>query len=248
MSAAPSLIGATLLVVEDDPHVRRLVTDALQAIGLNVDTTLTRAGIFAVLRDNGCSAVVLDLGLPGDDGVDITRAIRERYSIPILILTGRSGVRSRVQGLEAGADDYLVKPFAPEELQARVRALLRRGAAAAPSDAQDIRRRPRALRIGQVTVDCASGALSGPGTRDTLTARELRLLLALSAVRGTLSREATYREVFGRTWDPEDRSLDVHIANLRRKLSRVGDGTPAISTVRGVGYEIRLPVAFLDEP
>lgn len=245
MSETPTLLGLTVLVVEDEPHVRQHIADALAAVGLNVRTALERPAIFAALREQGCDAVVLDLGLPGDDGVDITRTIRSRHSVPILILTGRSTVSARVGGLEAGADDYLIKPFAPEELQARVRALLRRSLASDTSGSGRTTAMTGSLRIGGSTIDCASGTASGPRGRQLLTERELRLLLALAAVRGPLSREATYREIFRRAWDPDDRSLDVHIANLRRKLSRIDGGPPVIGTVRGFGYELRVPATFM---
>ena len=135
---------AFLLLVEDDPNVLALVSSTLRLSGYHVRTAITRAEIFAQLDSGLCAAMLLDLGLPGDDGIQIARAVRERSAVPILMLTGRRGIHERVKGLEAGADDYLLKPFAPEELVARVRAVLRR----APKPAES-RKREIALHIGE---------------------------------------------------------------------------------------------------
>ena len=225
---------AFLLLVEDDPNVLALVSSTLRLSGYHVRTAITRAEIFAQLDSGLCAAMLLDLGLPGDDGIQIARAVRERSAVPILMLTGRRGIHERVKGLEAGADDYLLKPFAPEELVARVRAVLRR----APKPAES-RKREIALHIGEAQLDIATRVLHGPQGNERLTEHEQRLLLALCRNEGTLGRAAAYRDVFQREWDPQDRSLDVHVSNLRGKLM-VACSTPGtIATVRGQGYQLR---------
>ena len=113
-------IGAAILVVEDEPQVRAGIVRTLTHHGFTVSTSETRAGVLETVSAKACDAIVLALSLPGADGIDITRAVRATSAVPILILTGRAGIHARVQGLESGADDYLVKPFAPEELVARL--------------------------------------------------------------------------------------------------------------------------------
>ncbi len=225
---------AFVLVVEDDPNVLALVTSSLRLAGYHVRTAIQRSQVFAQLDSGLCLAILLDLGLPGDDGIQIARAVRERSVVPILILTGRGGIHERVTGLEAGADDYLLKPFAPEELVARVRAVLRRAPKSGEPPPQEV-----ALRIGTAHIDIASRELTGPQGNDRVTEHELRLLLALCRSEGTLGRAAAYRAVFQREWDPLDRSLDVHISNLRRKLMICCDDPNLIATVRGKGYQLR---------
>jgi two-component system OmpR family response regulator len=225
---------AFLLVVEDDLNILALVKSMLRQAGYHVRTAITRAEVFAQLDSGQCAAILLDLGLPGDDGIGIARAVRERSAVPILMLTGRRGIHQRVIGLEAGADDYLPKPFAPEELVARVRALLRRSTKPAKPQQREV-----ALHIGGGKLDIASRMLLGPHGKERLTEHELRLLLALCRNEGTLGRAATYRQVFQREWNPTDRSLDVHVSNLRGKLQAACNTPGLIATVRGQGYELR---------
>lgn len=225
--------ASAILVVEDDPVVRTRVVNSLRKNGYETASALTREEIFALVDNKRCAALVLDLGLPNDDGVAIARAVRQRSEVPIVMLTGRGGIHARVTGLEAGADDYLVKPFAPEELIARLKAILRRVPPVPPR-----RERERGLHLGQSFLDLASGELAGPVGKARLTARESALLLALARSSGPLSREKTYREVFQRGWDPADRSLEVHVAHLRRKLSAACPEPVVISTIRGQGYEL----------
>lgn len=232
----PSTLGITVLVVEDEPQMRDFVASRLRRTGYRVETALKRSEILDAVDAGRCGAIVLDLGLPGDDGVMIARAVRRRSNIPILMLTGRSGVSARVEGLVAGADDYLVKPFAPEELEARLFAILRRTAnAQASTETAPI---AQSVILSDSRLDCASGDITGPRGHARLTAREVNLVLALCRSQGTLSREAAYREILERPWDPLDRTLDVHVANLRRKLSETCTEDVIIRTVRGSGYEL----------
>lgn len=222
-----------VLVVEDEPAIQAMIARTLRQHAFQARVALRRDEVLALAGDEGCAAVLLDLGLPEDDGMDIARALRERSDVPILMLTGRTAVRERVNGLEAGADDYIVKPFDSEELVARLRAVLRRKPRAG-------RRRARAVAIilGPGRLDLATREFAGPSGREKLTEQELRLLRAMVDNDGPLARASAYGLVFGRTWEPTDRSLDVHVANLRRKLKAALGGKDPIATLRGQGYAL----------
>jgi DNA-binding response OmpR family regulator len=231
---APPLI----LVVEDDDFTRDSIVRSLHAGGFRTQCCLQRADILAEIAEGSCAALLLDLGLPGDDGVSIATEVRAGFGIPILMLTGRVGIHERVRGLEAGADDYLLKPFARDELVARLRAALRR---AAMPPAADRLRIEVAAQIGDARLVLATRALTGPLGAQRLTEREARLLVALCHSGGPLSRPKSYRVLFQRDWDPLDRSLDVHVSNLRRKLQAVSTHPGIVATLRGQGYELRVP-------
>jgi DNA-binding response OmpR family regulator len=228
-----------VLVVEDDPTIQARIARCLKLYGYRVRTALRRDEIFGAVDSRSCEAIVLDLGLPGDDGVEIARALRLRSEIPILMLTGRAGIHERVAGLEAGADDYIVKPFADEELVARLRAVLRRAPRVATRVAT-----PHTLRVGQSVISFEAREIAGPAGRQRLTEQELSLLRALADSDGVLGRVAAYRFVFQRDWEPSDRALDVHVANLRRKFKLAGGDPEAIATLRGQGYQLRGAVAI----
>ena len=235
--------AGTILVVEDEPHVRELVLRTLRGEGWSALAAETRVQVLAALERTRCAAVVLDLGLPGDDGISIARVIRERSDVPILILTGRGGIHARLSGFEAGADDYVVKPFAPEELVARLRALLRRTAGRVERRAVDA-----AMHLGEGKLDLRSRMLAGPAGSVRLTEREAKILLALGRAAGPLARSALARAALaGRAWNPEDRSLDVHITHVRQKLRRALGRADCIATLRSEGYELRVPVWFEEE-
>jgi two-component system phosphate regulon response regulator OmpR len=237
MTGAPA--GASfVLVVEDEPAIQTLVARTLRQHAFQARIALRRDEVLALAGDEACAAVLLDLGLPDDDGMDIARALRERSDVPILMLTGRAAVRERVSGLEAGADDYIVKPFDSEELVARLRAVLRRKPRAE-------RRRARAVAIllGAGRLDLATREFAGPSGSEKLTEQETRLLRAMVDNDGPLARASAYGLVFGRKWEPTDRSLDVHVANLRRKLKAALGGSDPIATLRGKGYELSAPAS-----
>ncbi|MEK9775356.1 MAG: response regulator transcription factor [Quisquiliibacterium sp.] len=237
MSETPNTVEGIVLVVEDDPFLLAQIQTTLDRAGFQTASALTRHEVLAFIEENKCQAIVLDLGLPVDDGLSITRAVRKLSQVPILMLTGRVGVASRVAGLEAGADDYLLKPHAPEELVARLRAILRR---TAPLTGQGVP--PAAIKIGQTRLDLVSGQLRAKDRQIHLTTQECRLVIALAQSGGILSRDLAYRQVFARDWVAGDRSLDVHMANLRRKFGTVGLSSGVISTVRGQGYAFQVPV------
>jgi DNA-binding response OmpR family regulator len=227
-----------ILVVEDDHDVRDSILRALRLGGFRTRDCLGRDEIMREIVAGECAAIVLDLGLPGDDGVSIAIDIRACSAIPIIMLTGRAGIHERVRGLDAGADDYLVKPFARDELVARLRALLRR---APRPDERDKRAIAVSVQIGDARLVLASRLLEGPRGSERLTEREIELLVALCRSDGLLSRQLAYQVLFQRSWDPLDRKLDVHMSNLRRKLEAVTHQKGIISTKRGEGYDLRAP-------
>ncbi len=222
-----------LLLVEDDSPLASIIERGLTEMGHAVDWVRTVADATENLRLNDYDLAVLDLGLPDGDGVELCRRIRSNSeprtsATPILMLTARDSVSDRVQGLDAGADDYLPKPFDYEELGARVRALLRRPKAT----------NSPVLTVGDVTLDPAAHTVLRGVTLVPLTAREFSLLDYLMRHVGEVCRrEQLLDHVWDANYDGLSNVVDVHIANLRRKLDLPGSPNP-IETVRGVGYRM----------
>ncbi len=219
-----------LLVVEDDPRMVALLTRVLEEDGYAVDSTGDGQEALWMASEHDYDAVVLDGMLPGLDGVDVVRRLRDadRWT-PVLLLTARTGFDDRIAGLDAGADDYLAKPFNYGELAARLRALLRRGAAA----------RPAVLHNGDLTLDPASRRVTRAGDRVELTAKEFALLELLLRHRGdVLSRTYIYDHVWDYAFDPASNVVDQYIASLRRKLDRPY-GRDDVQTIRGAGYRLQ---------
>jgi two-component system OmpR family response regulator len=214
-----------VLVVEDDPDLRRLLEQSLREDGYAVDAAPDgRIGLYdATTWDY--DAVVLDLMLPGLDGWQLLSALRkEKQAVPVLILTARDGVPDRVRGLDGGADDYMIKPFVLAELQARLRALIRRAAGRAHP----------VLELGDVQVDTAGRTISRNGRPVHLTAREYGIVELLGLRRGeVVSRTDLYAHLFDENDDSFSNLLDVHVSNIRKKL-----GKDFIQTRRGHGYVI----------
>jgi len=217
-----------LLFLEDDPETARSVSRALGERGFEVCHAGDVATALAALEGAPPEAAVLDLRVPGGSGYQVLEAIRARdRHVPVLILTALDAVDQRVQGLERGADDYLVKPFAFSELLARIRALLRRPG-----------RRTELLRAGRVELDPLRSRASCDGVRLDLTRTEFALLQTLSERRGeVLNRQLLLELVWGYRFDPGTNVVDVHMNRLRRKLADVGEAE-RIRTVRGVGYVV----------
>ncbi len=223
-----------VLLVEDDPAVRGAVERALRHAGHQ--PALATDGVRALEQATAVryDAVVLDLGLPGLDGLEVCRRLRASGNqVPVLMLTARAAVAERVAGLDAGADDYLVKPFALDELLARLRALERRAPAVGQTRGQ--------LRFDDLVLD-RDAMTSTRGSREIpLSRTEYQLLELLMAGQGKVqSRDVIFDKVWGYDFGPESNSLDVYIGYLRRKLEADGESR-IIHTVRGVGYVMREP-------
>jgi two-component system response regulator MprA len=220
-----------LLVVEDDPQVRAMLARALGYEGFEVTTAATGEAAMAQMRAGGHELMLLDLLLPDDDGIDVCRRIRASGEhIPILMLTARDTVADRIEGLEAGADDYLVKPFSTAELVARVRALLRRARDRAPGPVR---------RFADVTLDASTHEVHRGDRLVPLTRREFDLLmLFLDNPDTVMPRERLLADAWGFASSVETNSVDVYVGYLRRKLEEAGEPR-LIHTVRGVGYVLR---------
>jgi two-component system, OmpR family, response regulator MprA len=220
-----------ILVVDDERAVREALRRALELQGYEVDLATDGAEALARLAANGqVDAVVLDILMPGIDGLEVCRQIRRRGSaVPVLMLTARDAVGDRVEGLDAGADDYLVKPFALEELLARVRALIRRGSASVDG----------ILRFADLELDPQTREVRRDGERIDLTRTEFNLLeLFMLNPRQVLTRSVIFERVWGYDFGFASNSLDVYIGYLRRK-TETGERPRLIHTVRGVGYALR---------
>jgi DNA-binding response OmpR family regulator len=224
-----------VLVVEDDRVVGETLQLYLQHAGYRV--TVVADGALGAARAQAAdvAVVILDWLLPGMSGYDVCRAVRARSRVPILMLTARTTEDDRVRGLEAGADDYVAKPFSPREVVARVQALLRR-AGARPADAGEA-----TTRAGPLEIDHFRREVRVDGTPLPLTPTELKLIEALARAPGrTFTRDELVARAFGPDYEGTDRTVDTHITNLRRKLER-GGCPHAVATVHGLGYRLAVP-------
>jgi two-component system, OmpR family, response regulator MprA len=222
-----------ILVVDDEPAVRQALQRALGLEGYEIDLAADGSAALERLRASSPDAVVLDVLMPGIDGLEVCRRLRAaRDRTPVLMLTARESVSDRVAGLDAGADDYLVKPFALEELLARLRALLRR------SGAEDD---GAILRLADLELDPVRYQARRGGRELELTRTEFQLLeLFLRNPRQVLTRSLIFERVWGYDFGPSSNSLEVYIGYLRRKTEAGGEPR-LIHTVRGVGYALRDP-------
>jgi two-component system OmpR family response regulator len=230
-----------VLIVDDDPEIRNLLTDYLTENELRVSTADSGIAMSAILRESAIDLVVLDLRLEGEDGISIARSLRRESAIPIVMLTGVREEADRVMGLELGADDYLTKPFSPRELLARMRAVLRRSRVAA-AHARD--GRVRAFRFADFELNLRTRRLARTdGTRFELSNGEFNLLAALLALpKQVLTRDQLIAAT--RVYDNEvyDRAIDVQILRLRRKIEPDSAQPRYIVTERGAGYCFDAPV------
>lgn len=226
-SAAPA---ATILVVEDDAETRKVLTEVLAGEGHRVTAVAGGLAGTQALRAGGIAGVVLDVWLPDANGVELCREWRRAgMRLPILMLTARTDVSARVQGLDAGADDYLGKPFALAELRARMRALLRRGERTV---------REQVFELGRLRLDFGRRQAWLGADEVPLTRRELDVLERLFAAKGhAVAREDLLEEVWGEATPEAAASLEVIVARLRRKLEAPA-GTAVIRTLRGFGYAL----------
>jgi DNA-binding response OmpR family regulator len=226
--AAPAA-GPLLLLVEDEESIGSLVRAYLEQTGYRIAWVRSGEEALAELDRLRPRLVVLDIGLPGQDGFDVCRTIRSRSSVPIVMLTARDEEPDRVAGLEVGADDYVTKPFSPRELAARVKAVLRRAEPAATLDR---------LELGDIVVLRDAREVTVAGVAVELTGKEFDLLAYLVDNVGiVLSRDQLLDRVWGMSFAGGTRTVDVHVAQLRRKLGR----PDAVRTVRGSGYKAVRP-------
>jgi DNA-binding response OmpR family regulator len=225
-----------LLLIEDDAPLARGISAALAQNGHEVDVAPTFTRARGLARTGGYGMAILDLGLPDGDGIDLLLDVRRAgLAFPILILSARDRLEDRVRGLDAGADDYLVKPFSLRELEARLRALSRRGET-----------QPPAFRLGRLSLDPGDGQAWVGGERLDLTPRELAILEALLArANRIVAKQALFDAVFPAHTDAAPNALEVQVSRLRHKLRRSG---VAIRSVRGLGYRIEPCAGDDDEP
>jgi DNA-binding response OmpR family regulator len=219
-----------ILVVEDEAKIARLVRDYLEHAGFAVLVAGDGEAALANVRRSKPDLVVLDLGLPGRDGLDVARTLRRTSDVPIVMLTARGDETDRVVGLELGADDYVVKPFGPKELIARVRAVLRRTGAARAGG-------PEVLRVADVEVDLARMRVSVAGRPVELTPTEFQLLATLAREPGRVfTRGQLLDAVHGVAFESYERAVDAHVKNLRKKIEPAPGRPRYLLTVHGVGY------------
>src|SRR5690606_5642026 len=240
---------ARVLVVDDDPTIREMLTEYLASHGYEVSVSQDGASMRAEIERALPDVILLDVQMPGEDGLTLARYLRERYDVGIIMLTGAADTIYRVIGLEMGADDYIGKPFDPRELRARLKSVLRRlqarppgaaateeaamtGAAVSPSDGG------RRTRIGDCTLDLVSHQLFDREGREVrITTMEFDLLKVFATrPNQVLSRDQLLTLTRNREWEPFDRSIDIRIARLRRKIEADPDSPQSIRTVRGIGY------------
>jgi DNA-binding response OmpR family regulator len=221
----------TILVVDDERKIADLARDYLEHAGFAVRIAGDGESALAAIRRERPDLVVLDLGLPGVDGLDVTRTIRRDSNLPVIMLTARGEPLDRILGLEMGADDYLPKPFSPRELVARVRAVLRRADASTAPAPDEV------VRAGDVTLDVARMRADVAGRTIDLTATEFTLLLTLTRQPGRIfTRSQLLDAVHGIAFESYERAIDTHIKNIRRKLEPDPRQPTHILTVYGVGY------------
>lgn len=226
-----------ILIIDDDPMITEFVRLGMREEGYAVDVAVTGADGRALAMTGEHDGIVLDVMLPDGNGVDIAQGLRKDGCVtPILMLTGKRDTQDVVRGLDAGADDYLTKPFSIEELKARVRALIRRGGA----------QRPEEVTFGSLELDRLEHQVRSQGTRMRLTPKEYSLLeyFILNSER-VITRTELLEKVWDIHFDPDSNVVDVHVARLRKKLERV-KASPRLATARGVGYLLTLEPAEND--
>ncbi|GAB5451982.1 MAG: response regulator transcription factor [Halioglobus sp.] len=224
----------SVLIIDDDRELCTLLREFLQLEGFSSSAIHDGSEAIAHCRNHSYDAIVLDIMLPGTQGLDVLRALREFSAVPVLMLTARGEDTDRILGLELGADDYLPKPCNPRELSARLRAILRRtGHAASSGTGQQV-------TVAHTSIDSGSRSATHNGQDLGLTSAEFNVLATLLTHAGeVVSKEVLSRQALGRALSAYDRSVDVHISKIRKKLAGAG-GEDLIASVRGVGYQFRV--------
>jgi DNA-binding response OmpR family regulator len=225
-------VGTRILTVEDDERIRTAVKLALEDEGWTVDEAASGEDAIAAFTHAPADVVLIDIMLPGIDGFELCRALRRGSDVPIVMVTARADTHDVVAGLEAGADDYLTKPFAPKELSARIRALLRRARPAKPGHPK--------LMFGDLEIVPDEGKVTLAGREVHLTKTEFRLLVELAQNPGRVfSREALLDKVWGYGYFGDGRLVDVHVRRLRTKVEADPANPRHVVTVRGLGYRLQ---------
>ncbi len=226
-------VGTRILAVEDDERIRTAVKLALEDEGWTVGESSTGEEALEEFQREPSDVVLIDIMLPGIDGFEVCRSIRRISDVPIVMVTARADTHDVVAGLEAGADDYLTKPFAPKELSARIRALLRRARSTEPGGAH--------LRFGDLEIVPDEGVVRRSGRDAHLTKTEFRLLVELASSPGRVfSREVLLERVWGYGYFGDGRLVDVHIRRLRTKVEADPANPRHVVTVRGLGYKLQV--------
>jgi len=224
-------VNERILIVDDEASVREVASAYLEREGFLLEVADNGTAALQRIERRAPDLIILDLGLPGVSGEEVCRRVRARSDVPILMLTAKASEDQRVAGFELGADDYLLKPFSPRELVARVKALLRRSGSDAPLVAQ------RAFDDGRLLIDEASHQVLVAGEPVALTPSEYRLLLALSEYPGRVyTRLQLITRVQGHDYEGYERTIDAHVKNLRRKIERDPTHPSYVLTVLGTGY------------
>jgi DNA-binding response OmpR family regulator len=225
-------VSTRILTVEDDERIRTAVKLALEDEGWSVEEADTGEDALDAFQRQPADVVLIDIMLPGIDGFDVCRQIRRHSDVPIIMVTARADTHDVVAGLEAGADDYLTKPFAPKELSARIRAMLRRVRSADPTSAH--------LRFGDLEIVPDEGVVRREGQEIHLTKTEFRLLVELAGSPGRVfSREVLLERVWGYGYFGDGRLVDVHVRRLRTKVEADPANPRHVVTVRGLGYKLQ---------
>ncbi len=226
-------VQTRILTVEDDERIRQAVKLALEDEGWNVDEADTGEAALERFTGQPADVVLIDIMLPGIDGFEVCRSIRRNSDVPIIMVTARNDTHDVVAGLEAGADDYLTKPFAPKELSARIRALLRR---ARNSDQGTMER----IDVGELSISPDEGVVAKNGEELHLTKTEFKLLVELASQPGKVfSREVLLERVWGYDYFGDGRLVDVHIRRLRTKVESDPANPRYVVTARGLGYKLQ---------
>lgn len=224
-----------ILIIDDDRELGEMLKEFLAPDHLDVSARLNGEDGLQALQDETWDLLILDIMLPGMNGIEVLKQIRQDSDIPVIMLTARGDDVDRILGLEFGADDYLSKPFNPRELLARIKAIMRRS--------RTDEKRSEALAVGSLELDVRSRRVSAGGESIRLTGTEFELLRCLAESPGkVVPKEQLTQQVLGRRHMPYDRSIDTHVSNVRGKLSSAGVDNPSIRSQRGVGYLLLLDV------
>jgi DNA-binding response OmpR family regulator len=225
-------VATRILTVEDDERIRTAVKLALEDEGWTVEESETGEDALSAFGRQPADVVLIDIMLPGLDGFEVCRAVRRMSDVPIIMVTARADTHDVVAGLEAGADDYLTKPFAPKELSARIRALLRRARSSDPTSPH--------LRFGDLEIIPDEGVVRRAGQEIHLTKTEFKLLVELASSPGRVfSREVLLERVWGYGYFGDGRLVDVHVRRLRTKVENDPANPHHVVTVRGLGYKLQ---------